>query len=182
MSDPKIIDPRNDPRPVNGQRTREIKIEWNGDTPQIGHLTGTGVSALLHAVLANRLANAKDHAERQRAQLANNILIALTHRDCARGLVDMILAEFAALTPSWERLTWAWAIRVREENAMRERSRVAPRVARESTAIGGRLTLVQKQQAGKLRARGKSCADIANALDVKLSTVRWYFEQKRRRT
>ena len=92
-----------------------------------------------------------------------------------------ILEAFADLSPGWEQLAWAFAVQRREENVARERSRVAPRVARASAAIGGRLTLVQKQQAGRLRARGKSRREIANALDVKLSTVVWYFEQKRRR-
>lgn len=71
---------------VNG---REIKIGWRGETPVVDHLTGTEAKHALATVLrqARVLEVHAQNADRQRAQLAN-VLIALVHRDAARGLVD----------------------------------------------------------------------------------------------
>lgn len=89
-----------------------------------------------------------------------------------------ILAEFASLVPAWDQLAWSWATRVREENAVRERSRMAPRVRR-SAAVPGRLSVPQKREATRLRSQGKSLTEIAVALKATRWDVRRYFSEKR---
>ena len=83
-----IIDPKPQ-APVNG-REREIAIEWRGDVPVVGHLTGADAKRVLAQVLvqARQLSAVVAGKERDRAQLAA-FLVALVHRDAARGLVGV---------------------------------------------------------------------------------------------
>jgi DNA-binding CsgD family transcriptional regulator len=88
--------------------------------------------------------------------------------------VTGILAEFASLTPSWEQLTWAWAVRVREENAMRERSRVAPRVARSGVVGSHELSPAQKREIVWRTKRGASSIEVARRMGLSAPAVRAY--------
>jgi hypothetical protein len=84
---PKIIVPEPGQRPR--ERQREIKIEWKNGEPQLGDLTRAEALGVLHVVLkqSRELGALAQHADRQRAQLAN-VIIAMVHRDSMRGLLD----------------------------------------------------------------------------------------------
>jgi hypothetical protein len=72
---------------VNGKQ-REVRIGWNGDEPVVDHLTGTEAKAVLRDVLRNsRELGAQLQREAQTRQTLANVVIALVHRDAARGIV-----------------------------------------------------------------------------------------------
>lgn len=94
-----------------------------------------------------------------------------------------ILAEFAALTPSWEQLAWAWAAHVRERTARHEAHRIAVRAPRPyvvgSQAVGpSELTPAQKRDIVRRSKRRASSLEIARALGVRQGLVLAYLRAR----
>lgn len=83
---PKIIDPSAivGPRPE-----KKIRIEWRGNRPHLDDLTGADARRALAEVLVQLrdLQRSADAAEVMRASVSS-LLVALVHRECARGLCD----------------------------------------------------------------------------------------------
>lgn len=90
-----------------------------------------------------------------------------------------VLDDHVRLASSrWDEQVWAWLGRVRHENAIREASRTAPRRPQPSEAIPAPLTTPQKRLASRLRSRGKSVTEIANALIVPRYAVALFFKRR----